>query len=154
MVDGQIQLDEINTPQPSDLFLRGDQQKLVDAINAKLLQAEPVTELNSEFIGLAVKVKTLQEVKLAYIAAMQTFPTADHVMLGYGFRDEEAGFIRMGQADDREYGGGNAIRKSMAKTKARNCAVFVVRRYGGIHLGTQRFRSIDAAAKAALAALN
>lgn len=153
LVDGQLDMPEIQTPQPSQLlFLQPDEQRRVNLVQQKLMETEPETIRNSEFIAMAVKIHSLEELNAAYIAAAQRYPAADHVILGYAFRDDKS--VKSGFCDDREHGAGSRIRKTIFELKARNVAVFVVRKFGGIHLGFQRFGVIEEIAKKAIELLN
>lgn len=149
LINGELTDPEITTPQPSDLFMDHKQQCLVNAINQQFVMTEPHHALNSEFIALAIKVNKVEQVRHAYKAAMQRFPAMDHVMMAYAFKENEE--VKMGHCDDGEHGGGQIIRKTMATTKAKDTAIFVVRRFGGLHMGPERFRSIE---KVSLDALN
>lgn len=46
--------------------------------------------------------------------------------------------------------GGAAIRKTMAEERARDSTIFVIRKFGGLHLGFERFKTISLVAKKAL----
>lgn len=148
VVGGEVVKPEITTPQPFELFPGMDEQKKINAMNQKVVETQPSYKLNSSFVGLAVKIKTVQETKQAYKAVMQRFPYMDHVMMAYQFKEGDQ--IKFGSCDDTEYGGGSVIAKFIQSKKLRNIAVFVVRRYGGIHLGYDRFQAIEKAAAAAV----
>lgn len=152
LVGGEIDKQEIVTPQPFELFPSLEEQKRINAINGKIREAQPEYAKNSTFVGLAVRVQSVQDTNLAYKAVMQRFPFMDHVMLAYRFREDQD--IKIGHCDDGEYGGGAAIAKFLQEQKLRNTAVFVVRRYGGIHLGFDRFKEIVKAAQKATQVLN
>lgn len=152
LLNGVIQDPEIVTPQPAELFLNMEQQTKVNQINKELVMTESTQVKNSEFVGLALRTNKIEEVKLAYKAAMQRFPSMDHVMMSYGLKEDEQ--VKIGHCDDNEYGGGLVIRKTMAAQKAKNTVVFVVRKYGGLHLGLDRFKSIEKVTLEALALLN
>lgn len=149
LVDGQLDEPEVSTPQPSQiLLLSKEHQSQIDSIQQKLQQTDPVFIQNSEFIALAIKVHSVQQVQQAYIAVAQRFASADHIMLGYALREEDK--LKSGFCDDREFGAGNKIKKTIFETKTRNTAVFVVRKFGGLHLGYQRFRVIEDIAQKAI----
>lgn len=148
LLDGQLMEPEITTPQPSELFLDGELQAKVDALNRELIMTNTIKIKHSEFVGLALKTNKIEQVKLAYKAAMQRFPSADHMMMAYALK--ENGQTKFGHCDDNEYGGGMIIRKTMAQEKSRDTAIFVMRRYGGIHLGYERFTTIESIVKEAL----
>lgn len=153
LVDGELQPPEVSTPQPSQLlFLSPDHQKRVNQIQQKMVKTEPEIVKSSEFIALAVKVHTVEQVNDAYIAAAQRPPAADHVMLGYAFREDST--LKTRSCDDREYGAGPRIRKTIFESKAKNMAVFVVRKFGGLHIGYNQFNIIEQEAKKAIQMLN
>lgn len=148
LVNDKLDLPVILPPQPSQLFLGQEEQELVDQLQTKMVQTEPLTLRHSEFIALALKVRSLKEGQRAYIAAAQRFPAADHIMLGYALREKDQ--VLSGACNDKEYGAGAKIKKSIFEEQAKNTAVFVVRKYGGVHLGFERFQAIETIAKDAI----
>lgn len=58
-----------------------------------------------------------------------------------------------GLVDDGEHGGGWVILDHMIQNKMINMAVFVVRYYGGKHIGPLRFQAIQKATEMALKAM-
>lgn len=154
LIDGELSLPEITTPQPSDLFCSPEHQQKIDMIQSNMQETEPYKIKNSEFIGLATKVHSLEEMKNAYIAAVQRYPSADHVMAAYAFKDRTSSdrqtHLHHGSCDDREYGASIKIKNVLFEQRAKNTAIFVVRKYGGVHLGIDRFRSIQTVALQAL----
>lgn len=152
LLDGKVFDPEIKTPQPSELFLDSETQVKVNYINKEFVMTETAKVQNCEFIATAIKVNELEHIRLAYKAAMQRFPSADHVMMAYAFKDGEK--FKHGHCDDNEYGGGMIVKKTMANAKAKDTAVFVMRRYGGIHLGSERFKAIEKITQEALKLLH
>lgn len=152
LVDGKLDLPEVTTPQPSQLFLDAEEQKKVDAIQSLLIQTEPETLKNSQFIALAARVKTVEEVKRCYIAVSQRHPAADHNMMAYALREEDQ--LRTGSCDDREYGASVRMKKKIFELKSKDTVVFVLRKYGGVHLGFERFQVIENIAQKAIELLN
>lgn len=152
LINGELDKPEVTTPLPSQLFLSAEEQRKVDLIQAQLVQTEPETYRNSEFMALAVKASTVEDVKRSYIAVVQRHPSADHHMLGFALKDN--GKIHSGFCDDREFGAANRIRKAIFDMRSRDTAVFVLRKYGGVHLGFDRFRIIEEIAKKAIVMLN
>lgn len=149
LVDDKLDQPLVVPPQPSHLFLKPAEQGKVDLIQEKFIETEPILTKNSEFMALAVKVHSVEEVQRAYIAAVQRFPTADHVILGYAFK-QKGQPVCAGFCDNREYGAGNRVKKTIFEKQAKNTAVFVIRKYGGVHLGFERFTAIESAAAQAL----
>lgn len=148
IVGGEVDKQEIMTPQPFELFPGSQEQAEINAINQKIKEAQPGFARNSTFVGLALKVKSAEETNKAYKAVMQRFPFMDHVMLAYRFREDQN--IKIGHCDDGEHGGGAVISKLLHEQRCKNIAVFVVRRYGGIHMGFDRFKEITVAAQKAV----
>lgn len=149
LVGGEVVKSDVSTPQPYELFPSVEEQKKIDAISQKIKEDNPFYLNNSTFVGLAVKVKSLIDTNNAYKAVMQRFPYMDHVTMAYNFKEADTDTIKVGSCDDLEYGGGACISKFLYENKLRNVAVFVVRRYGGIHLGYNRFKAIIQAATGA-----
>lgn len=148
VVDGKIMEPDVKAPEPADLFLDADELRLVKALNTKLKETKPITVKNSQFVGLAIKVHSTQEVNRAYKAVALRYPSVDHIMVAYGFKDGMK--VHSGNVDDGEHGGSNVIKQTLKSTKAKDIAVFVVRKYGGIRLGFDRFPTIEAVTKEAL----
>lgn len=115
-----------------------------------MMETEPQVLKHSEFKAIAVKVHSLEEVRRAYVGVYQRYPASDHIILGYALKDRTSGRIKQGAADDREYGAGVRVKNAIFEAKAKNTAVFVLRKYGGVHLGFDRFRAIESVAKVAI----
>lgn len=152
LVNGELDIPEITTPLPSQLFLSAEEQSKVEEIQSQMVQTEPETYRNSEFMALAVRVSSVEDVRRSYIAVVQRHPSADHHMLGYALKEEQK--LRTGFCDDREFGAAIKIKRAIFELKSRNTAVFVLRKYGGVHLGFDRFRIIEEIAKKAVRMLN
>lgn len=142
VVGGEVYKPDVVTPEPFELFPSLEEQKEISKINQRIKEALPTRSRNSAFIGLALEVSSLEEINLAYKAVMQRFPYMDHVMEGYQLKLED-GTRKFGGCDDGEFGGGACISNHLYSLKQENIAVFVVRRYGGIHVGLDRFRKIE-----------
>lgn len=152
LVDDKPEVPDISTPQPSQLFLDVVAQQQVDLAQSKLVETEPETLRNSQFIGLAAHASSLQQVQDLYVAVMQRYPAADHAMMAYALKQDTV--LKTGFCDDREFGAGARLKKIVFEQKARDTVVFVLRKYGGVHLGFNRFNIIENVAKAAISMLN
>lgn len=148
LVGGQVDKLEVCTPQPFELFPGMEEQKAIDGISRQIHETRPIFFRNSTFVGLAVEVHSLEEINNAYKAVMQRFPFMDHVPMAYCYKTEDR--IKVGSCDDMEHGAGSCISAFLYQNRIKNAAVFVVRRYGGIHLGYDRFRVIENSAKEAV----
>lgn len=147
VVNGDIDTPEITTPQPSDLFMSQEELTQVHEQDSNMVMAEPVLAKHSQFIGLATAVKSIEDIRIAYKAVALRFPSMDHIMMAYGVKD---GQVKWGHCDDFEFGGGSCVRRAMSSQKMKDTAVFVVRKYGGLHMGMDRFKSIEEAANRAI----
>lgn len=152
LVNGEIQALEVEPPQPAQLFLDTESQKRVDEIQKRMVETDVEILKNSEFVGVAVKVHSVQEVRQAYVAVAQRHPTVDHIILGYALKEE--GKLKVGFCDDKEYGAGSRVKDTIFEGKARNTAVFILRKFGGLHLGYGRFEVIQRVARKAIELLN
>lgn len=148
IVDGELQMLPVQPPKPSELFPDTETQRQIDEIQEYMVETERFTVRSSEFTALAVKVHSLEQVNQAYIAAAQRYPSADHIMAAYAFKKD--GKLYQGACDDKEFGAGQRIKNILFEHQAKNTALFVLRKYGGIHLGFGRFQAIEQVAKDAL----
>lgn len=148
LVDGELDQMEVTTPQPSQLFLGAEEQNKVDQLQPLLVQTEPESAKNSQFIALAAKAFSVEEVKRFYIAVAQRYPAADHCIMAYALKEKDK--LKSGFCDDREFGAAIRIRKMIFEQKSKDTVVFVVRKYGGVHLGFERFQIIEEIAKKAI----
>lgn len=148
VINGEMDIPEVQTPQPAELFMNSEVQKEVDAMHSKLHETETINLRNSSFIGHALKVCSTKEVNLAYKALAQRYAAVDHIFMAYALKED--GIIKHGHCDDNEHGGGNCIHKILLNDKVKDTAIFIVRRFGGIHLGLDRFHTIESVAKQAI----
>lgn len=75
----------------------------------------------------------MDEVRLAYIKMFQTYPGADHIAVAAMVNREEA------FNDNGEFGSGFRLMKAICQAQMDNIALFMVREFGGKHLGPRRF---------------
>lgn len=141
LIDDELDKLEVQTPAPEDLFVDSNQQKEINSLQEKMIETEPIVVKNSEFTALALKVHSIKQIKQAYIGIYQRYPASDHIMLAYALK--EKGQLKHGGCDDREYGASARMKRLIFESKTRNTAVFILRRYGGVHLGFERFKTIE-----------
>ena len=91
----------------------------------------------SAFRGVAIKATNMETVQLAYVKAHLLMPEATHIMVAY----KVAG--NGGQVDDREHFGSEQLKKLLEGENRRNTALFMARKYGGTHLGKDRYNLIN-----------
>ena len=97
----------------------------------------PKSVKRSVFQAFGLAVNSLDEINLAYKQIRFLHKAADHIVAGYRIKVGET--ILQGCAHNREYYGDREILQTLKKSKAVNLVVFIVREYGGIHLGGARF---------------
>ena len=88
---------------------------------------------------------------VAYVKMRQTYPSATHIMAAYKF--EQNGTVFYGYQDDKEFGGSHKIAECIDNSSKMGVAVFVMRKYGGVHIGKSRFDHITHCANEALGLL-
>lgn len=138
----------LQTPSISDIM------NMTNAERASLqeldITAGDTENLNkSRFIGYAADAFSFDQVKKQQLAIRLKHPTATHISAAFRVPGDDF-TTNQGLVDDGEHGGARAIMKVLFKEKRENTAVFVVRYYGGKHLGPARFGSIEKAAKSAI----
>lgn len=141
-INGQLQRKVLIPPKPMDLFPEAEEQDKMD--NIKLVFSKPASAEKCTFKAVACVAPRLNDVHLAYKKMFQLFPAADHIIAAFS-SEHTAGF-----QDDSEFGSGHRILKSIVASKLTEVAVFVVRDYGGEHLGPSRFKVMQQVAEEAL----
>lgn len=96
------------------------------------------SQANSKFSSFAVAVKDLDDINAAYLKIKMKFADATHVSCAYRLPGANTP-TNQDYVDDGEFGCGRTILKAIKDQQLMNVAVFVLRYYGGTHLGPQRF---------------
>lgn len=142
-INGQLQRKLLKPPTVAQLFEIPDSDKeKMDKIKIKYTQTKPLKK--SEFLAAACMVSNMNQVHLAYRKLFLQFPGADHIMAGFSCDGKE------GYQDDSEFSAGFRILGVIRDSKFTNVAVFIIREYGGLHLGPARFTAIREMAEEAL----
>lgn len=142
-INGQLQRKLLKPPTITQLFETSDgEKKQMKKLKIKYTQPKPMK--NSEFMGAACVVNNMNEVHLAYKKLFLKFPGVDHIVAGFSCEGKE------GYQDDSEFSAGFRVLNVIRDTKFTNVAVFVIREYGGQHLGPARFTTIREVAEEAL----
>ena len=131
-------------PQPQEI-LEIDDDEMEKMEKMTMVKTKPCGELGSTFRGLGVKITSRLELRRAYRKAKRAFPAATHVMCGYTFKKSKTE-NEYGKQDDGEHGGSHRILEAVKASNATNVAVFVVREFGGEHIGLNRFKHIKTCA--------
>lgn len=92
----------------------------------------------SEFISYAAKVKTIEEVRVAYRKLRVRYPDASHIVSAFRLNPPNGPFNQEA-SDDGEHAGGRCILNVLEEQGVVDVAVFIIRFYGGTHIGAVRF---------------
>lgn len=130
-INGEKKKKQVTPPTVLQLFPEEDEQRKINKI--KFVNTDTRPERGSTFTAHACKVMTVEEVRKAYIRISQDFPSADHIAVAYSVRDT------LGFHDNQEFGSGFRLLDTIKASMEDNIAVFLVRQYGGTHLGPRRF---------------
>ncbi|ESO02625.1 hypothetical protein HELRODRAFT_65701, partial [Helobdella robusta] len=107
-----------------------------------------ITDRKSEFQGHLAPVYHIKQVHMVVNKLKENKKIADatHNIIAYRI-DSDIGGKNSGSYDDGEHHAGNRMLHLLEQMDAKNVLVVVSRWYGGIHLGPDRFRHINACTK-------
>lgn len=141
----------ITAPRARDL-LDPDDDLFDKADELDIIKGKVDTREKSKFISFAVAVQDFMDVQAALVKLRMKYADATHVSCAFRLpgvnTPQNQDFI-----DDGEFGCGRAILNVLRDEKIYNVATFIVRYYGGKHLGTARFEIFRDLAKSAIHAL-
>ena len=137
MVNNETMKAKVSAPTVAEIIQLTEAER--ETIRAcKLTTGGEHVEKGSEFISYAVKVKSVAEVDRAYKKMRIKHAGATHVICAYRL-DNPIGPYRQQAVDDGDFGLGRAALKVLKKKEIVNTCIFIVRYYGGTHLGKRRF---------------
>lgn len=105
-------------------------------------------EKGSEFKLAVLKTDSFSVLHQAYIKLFQKYPAADHIAVASIIKQEEE------FNDNGEFGSGYRMLRCLKQLGAQNTAVFMIRFFGGRHLGPRRFTIITDMVTAAIEKIN
>ncbi|KJA29640.1 hypothetical protein HYPSUDRAFT_1061332 [Hypholoma sublateritium FD-334 SS-4] len=116
-----------------------------------LYVAEPITDRKSAFVGRACRVHHPSEIPavLAHLMSDRRIARAAHPIIN-AWRCQVDGVIHQDNDDDGETAAGGRLAHLLQILEVNNVLVVVTRYFGGIHLGPDRFKHINQAARNAL----
>lgn len=144
-VNGQAQRKKLVPPLPCALFPGKTERDKMASIQMKYSQSKSAQ--TSSFSAAACTVESMNQVHLAYKRLFREFPEADHIVAAATCSGEEM------HQDDSEFGAGYRILNMIRDYHLGNVAVFVIRHYGGEHVGPMRFAVMQEVAEEALTKL-
>ena len=147
-INNEVYRPSVVPPSVDDLFdvPQSEQDKME---KLPLTFGDIQSEKGSTFYGAAVRIHSIADVRRAYKKVVLGDPSATHVMAAFKYKSPQ-GKILVDYIDDGEHGGSRCLMNSITLGGHMGVACFVVRHYGGTHLGPRRFNHITAAAKSAL----
>ena len=142
-LNGKAQKKHISPPTVADIVnVPEDIQAKMD--NIKFEQSDTVSDKGSYFTGFATKASNSTEVRLAYKRIKQIVPEADHIVMVYSVKQY------LGCHDNGEHAAGMKLQRILMDRNTKDTVVFVMRVFGGIHIGPKRFILIEKVARQAL----
>ena len=112
---------------------------------------KPQVERCSKFQAFAITVFGPEFLNKAYLKMRLDHLSATHVCMAYKYNEEGLNSPSLhGSCHDGEYLADIRLLDTLLKAKINNAAVFVVRRYSGVHIGGKRLTLIQQTAQEAL----
>ena len=149
-VDGAQYDPKVIPPGPEDILDLNDEQ-LESILKIKTPYGPKISQMNSEFKAYIICAENHQQVQDAYCRIRWIHAAARHIVCAYNLLQgpiyEKGGFC-----DDGEIGAGRRLLQLLQKNEIEARAVFVVRYYGGMKMGTDRFQCYEEAVKGAILA--
>ena len=138
---------QITPPTPKDL-VNLDVKELEHILHLKMVKGKQVVHENSKFQAFLADVTTHGQIRQYYTKLKLTRPTARHIVCAYvipGPVHTSCDFH-----DDGEPGSGRILLQFLEERNLRDKVIFVVRKYGGVKIGSSRFACYRQAATSAL----
>ncbi|KAI0340799.1 imprinted and ancient [Trametopsis cervina] len=119
--------------------------------NVQIIEAEPITDRKSAFVGRACRITDPAQVPLvlAHLMADKRIARAAHPIIN-AWRCQIGNTLHQDNDDDGETAAGGRLAHLLQILEVDNVLVVVTRYFGGIHLGPDRFKHINQAARNAL----
>ena len=114
----------------------------------KKIQTNPLTDRKSKFVGTLFHIKSEEDVKKSIKSLLKNkkFRKATHNIYAYRILNENNEIIE-NKNDDGETGAGIKLLEFLRNKNIVNIIIIVTRWYGGVHLGSDRFKHIIKLAK-------
>lgn len=142
----------VHAPSARDLLKPDDDViRIAKAVN--IIKGDEVTKDRSQFGSFIAEAHSFEEVRAAYLKLRMKYSDATHVSCAYRLPGANTP-NNQDYSDDGEFGCGRTMLKVLKSENISNVAIFMVRYYGGKHLGIRRydiFRQLAEKATQALA---
>ena len=140
---------KINPPTPREL-LDLEPEELKEVLKTPTKRAEAVVKEGSRFIAYTAPVRNLQNIRQIYMKLKLVQPNARHIVCSYILKEGGPVHATHDFHDDGEPGSGRILLELMERNGFENCALFIVRKYGGFKLGAERYNCYLQAARRVL----
>lgn len=141
----------VTPPTPAEIFtLKEGLMDLADEID--MVKGEHEKPQKCDFVAYAAAVKDHNDITAAYTKVRMKFSDATHVVCAYRLPGKDP--TSEDYADDGEFGAGRTILSVLKEKQLRNIVVFMIRYFGGQHLGPSRYDVFRKVTTSALEALN
>ncbi|GAA6061762.1 hypothetical protein JCM10212_000742 [Sporobolomyces blumeae] len=119
----------------------------------EIVSAEPLVDRKSVFVGHVARVQSVEQVDavMSELLSNNRVARATHNISAYQFVSGD-GIRHSDNDDDGETAAGSRLAHLLELLDVQNVLVVVTRWYGGVHLGPDRFKDINQAARDALIA--
>jgi len=146
-VDLQPSLTELEEPEP----IVSPSQGFVLPDGVEIVEAEAITDRKSVFVGRACRISHPSEVPLilSHLMSDRHISRAAHPTIN-AWRCQVGSLLHQDNDDDGETAAGGRLAHLLQILEVNNVLVVVTRHFGGIHLGPDRFKHINQAARNAL----
>ncbi|PFH47796.1 hypothetical protein AMATHDRAFT_77020 [Amanita thiersii Skay4041] len=113
--------------------------------------ADPITDRKSVFVGRACQISSPSEIPLilSHLMSDRRIARAAHPIIN-AWRCQVGAVLHQDNDDDGETAAGGRLAHLLQTLEVNNVLVIVTRYFGGIHLGPDRFKHINQAARNAL----
>jgi len=117
----------------------------------QMFTAEPITDRKSVFVGRACRISQPAEVPLilSHLMTDRRISRAAHPVIN-AWRCQVGNLLHQDNDDDGESAAGGRLGHLLQILEVNNVLVIVTRYFGGMHLGPDRFKHINQAARNAL----
>ena len=145
-IDGKKFYPAIDSPKVQDIVQPEDQ----DMINVvQLCQGDRIVYEGCTFTAYSQEVRSIDDICRGYIRVRQIHLDALHVSNAYKLPGTDVD--AEDYTDDGEHGCGRMILRLLKEWNIECRAIYLVRNYGGVHLGTKRFNFMTDAVKSCVA---
>ena len=142
--------EKVKVPEVADILCFTENE--LDGIKAiKLVKGAEHIEQGSTFVSYSTRASSIEEVNKAYCKMKIKYTEATHISCAYHLKNPKGPFDQQA-IDDKEFGAARKILSVLKERELAEMAVFVVREYGGRHLGKRRFEVIEQVAEKAVQA--